>query len=172
MKKNQSAARAACCGMLTALAFVLGYVETLIPLSIGVPGVKLGLANLVTVTGLYTVGVKATILISLVRIVLSGFTRHLFALCYSFAGWLVSMALMVLCRKKDWFGMTGVSVMGGVGHNLGQLFAAAFLVKQAAVFYYLPLLLVSGTGAGLCIGFLGGLLTRRVGRFLEKSFLL
>lgn len=169
MKGKNSARVAALYGMLIALAFVLSFVETLIPISLGIPGVKLGLANLVTVVGLYTVGTGGTVIVSLLRIVLTGFTfGNLFAMFYSLGGWGVSIVLMVLFKKKNWMGTRGISILGGVGHNIGQICVAAFVVKQAGVFYYLPMLLIAGTAAGLFIGILGGMIIERINQFLKK----
>lgn len=75
---------------------------------------------------------------------------------------------MVLCRKKNWIGTTGISILGGVGHNIGQVCVAALVVKQAGVFFYLPMLLISGTAAGLVIGILGGMIINRISGFIKK----
>ena len=155
--------RLAVYGMLTGLAFVLSYVESLIPVPIPIPGVKLGLANLVTITGLYTVGVRGTAAVSLARILLAGLTfSGLSGMLYSLAGWGLSLGLMILARKTGWFSQTGVSIIGGVGHNVGQLAAAALIVETMEVFYYLPVLLAAGCIAGALIGLLAGLVTARI----------
>ena len=118
-------------GMMTALAFLLSYVETLIPLNLGVPGVKLGLANLASIVSLYLLGSGAAAAIALVRIVLVGFTfGNLSMMLYSLAGAAVSLLLMVVFRRLDWFGVTGVSILGGAGHNIGQLIVAALVVEK------------------------------------------
>lgn len=169
MRTNKPAHMASLYGMLIALSFVLSFVESLIPISVGIPGVKLGLANLVTVVGLYTVGIKGTVVISLLRIVLAGFTfGNLFAMFYSLGGWALSLLFMVLCRKRKWFGATGTSILGGICHNIGQLCVAAFVVRQAGVFFYLPMLLLAGTAAGLVIGILGGMIIGRISVFIKK----
>lgn len=166
---KSSAHMAALYGMLIALAFVLSFVETLIPISLGVPGVKLGLANLVTIVGLYTVGIGGTVAVSVIRIVLAAFTfGNVFSMMYSLGGWALSILLMVLCKKRDWFNSVGISVIGGIGHNIGQLAVAALVVKQAGVFFYLPVLLVAGTAAGLVIGLLGGMIVERLSGFIKK----
>ena len=158
-RREQKTGRAALCGMLIALAFLLSYVETLIPISIGVPGVKLGLANLVTIVGLYLVNLQQLVFISLVRIVLAGLTfGNGFSMVYSLAGGAFSLFLMLLARKTGWFSQVGVSIAGGVGHNVGQLIIAALVVENSAVFYYLPFLLAAGSAAGAVIGLLGGCL--------------
>lgn len=169
MKKKYSAHMAALYGMMIALAFVLSFIETLIPISLGIPGVKLGLANLVTLAGLFTVGISGTVVISLLRIILAGLTfGNMFSMLYSLGGWALSMLLMVIARKKNWFGISGISILGGVGHNIGQICVAALVVQQAGVFFYLPFLLLAGTGAGLVIGILGSTIIVRIRSFIEK----
>ncbi|WP_349673414.1 Gx transporter family protein [Lacrimispora sp.] len=171
MNKKKSAHMAALYGMLIALAFVLSFVESLIPISLGIPGVKLGLANLVTVVGLYTAGTTGTVVVSLLRIVLTGFTfGNLFAMLYSLAGWGLSIVIMILCKKKKWFGTSGISILGGIGHNIGQITVAAFVVKQAGVFFYLPMLLIAGTAAGLVIGILGSMIISRIKIVIKKLY--
>lgn len=171
MNKKKSAHMAALYGMLIALAFVLSFVESLIPISLGIPGVKLGLANLVTVVGLYTVGTTGTVVVSLLRIVLTGFTfGNLFAMLYSLAGWGLSIVIMILCKKKKWFGTSGISILGGIGHNIGQITVAAFVVKQAGVLFYLPMLLIAGTAAGLVIGILGAMIISRIKIVIKKLY--
>lgn len=167
--QDRSSLMAAEYGMMIALAFLLSYVETLIPISLGVPGVKLGLANLVTIVGLYVIGVRGTIVISLMRIVLVGLTfGNMFSMFYSLAGGALSLAAMVFVKKRDIFGQTGISVLGGAGHNIGQLLVAALVVENRFVFYYLPFLLAAGTIAGALIGLLGGIVTKRLGKFVKN----
>ena len=168
-RREQKTGRAALCGMLIALAFLFSYVETLIPISLGIPGVKLGLANLVTIVGLYLVGLPQLILISLVRIGLAGLTfGNGFSMIYSLAGGALSLLFMLLARKTGWFSQAGVSVAGGVGHNVGQLVIAALVVENGAVFYYLPFLLAAGSAAGAVIGMLGGIVTKRIGPAVRR----
>ena len=163
--RHMSARTIALFGLLIALAFVLGYVESLVPVYLGAPGVKLGLANLVTMIGLYCMGVKETALINVVRIVLSGF---LFgppsAILFGLAGTALSLTVMVFCKHFRLFGMVGVSVLGGVAHNIGQFLMAAFVVHTFGVFSYLPVLLAAGTAAGALVGLLGGIIVSRVSR--------
>lgn len=160
---------AALYGLLIALAFLFSYIEAMFPIYLGAPGIKLGLANLVTVVGLYTVGIPGTIMVNLVRVILAGFTfGNLFSMIYSLAGAALSLLLMALCKKGGWFSTVGISVIGGVGHNIGQLFIAAFVVQTAGVFTYLPVLLAAGTIAGTVIGILGGIITERIGRYVGR----
>lgn len=152
-------------GMLLAFALILGYVETLIPFPFGVPGMKLGLANLAVLLTLYLSGGRAAFLIDLLRIVLSGFLfGSMYSLLYSLAGGILSFAAMLLMKKAKGFGISGVSMAGGVFHNIGQLAVAAFVVETKGIFYYLPLLLVSGIVTGLLIGIISEQTLRRIRR--------
>lgn len=165
MKSNRkkTAKKIATMGILVALAMICSYVETLIPIQLGVPGVKPGLANIVVFAALYTFGPADAFLISIVRIVLVSVTfGNLSAMVYSLAGGLCSFLVMLFCKKSDLFSKTGVSIAGGVAHNVGQLVVAAFVVESAAVFAYLPVLLMAGCVAGAFIGLLGGMIIRRI----------
>lgn len=167
--RNSKARRVALYGMLTALAFILSYVESLVPVTAGIPGVKLGLANLVVVIALYTLDLKGAFVISVVRIVLSGLTfGGLFSMLYSLAGGLLSFAVMAILSRKKVFGTVGVSVCGGVAHNIGQLLVAMAVLETESVWYYFPVLLISGSVAGVLIGLLGGWMTGRVQDYLAK----
>lgn len=167
--RNSKARRVALYGMLTALAFILSYVESLVPVTAGIPGVKLGLANLVVVIALYTLDLKGAFVISVVRIVLSGLTfGGLFSMLYSLAGGLLSFAVMAILSRKKVFGTVGVSVCGGVAHNIGQLLVAMAVLETESVWYYFPVLLISGSVAGVLIGLLGGWMTGRIQDYLAK----
>lgn len=162
-KKGNRSRQVAVFGMAVALAMILGYVELLIPISVGIPGVKLGLANLVTMICLYQMGEREAAAVSLARILLVGFTfGNMSSLLYSLAGGIVSFLCMLLAKRSGRFGKTGVSVVGGVTHNLGQLAVAAFVVENAAVFWYFPVLLFAGTLTGLAIGILAGEVLKRL----------
>ena len=119
------AKKTALLGMLVALAFVLSYIETLVPVNLGIPGAKLGLANLVVMVALYTLGTKEAFALSMVRILLTGLTfSSMAAMLYSFAGGLLSFAVMYLAKRSKLFSATGVSVLGGISHNAGQILVA------------------------------------------------
>ena len=151
-------------GLLAALAFVFSYIEFLILVNLGVPGVKLGLANLVVIAALYLLGIREACLVSLIRIVLAGFTfGNMASLLYSLGGGLLALAAMTAARRLDKFSVTGVSVLGGVAHNLGQLLVAVLVVETASLIYYLPVLLLGGTVSGILIGVLGAMVLRRLG---------
>lgn len=154
-------------GLLIALAFVFSYIEFLIPVNIGVPGAKLGLANLVIIVALYTLNEKDAFVLSMIRIVLVGFTfANLASMLYSLSGGILSFVVMVLAKKTKKLSITGVSVLGGVFHNVGQIIMAIWVVKTASLIYYLPVLLVSGIIAGVAIGVLGGMVTKRIKRIV------
>lgn len=151
-------------GLLTAIAMICGYVETLLPVFVGVPGVKLGLANLAVVFVLYEYGVKEAALVSIVRILAIGFLfGNLFSIAYSLAGAAVSLIAMALIKRAPGFSMVGVSITGGVTHNLGQLVVAMAIVENFSLMYYLPVLLVAGVVTGFLIGVLGQEVHKRVG---------
>lgn len=140
-------------GMFTALALVLSYVETLIPLAPGIPGVKLGLANLVVVLVLYLAGSREALEVNLARMLLVSFLFGSFStFFYSLAGALASLTAMLLCKKSGLFSLVGVSVAGGVAHNAGQLAVAMAVVQTAQVGFYLPWLILAGCLTGLFIG--------------------
>ena len=157
-------------GMFTALAFVFSYIESLLPINLGIPGIKLGLANLVVIVALYLIGVKAAGILSLVRIVLMGFTFGNPAnMIYSLAGGVWSFVVMVFAKKLKFFSVTGVSVLGGVCHNIGQILIAIVVVETVSLLYYLPILILSGTVAGVLIGILASVLIRHLEKALAVS---
>ncbi len=145
--------------LLVALAMIFSYVEVLIPFNFGIPGVKLGLANLVVLVALYLLDTKQAFMISLVRIVLVAFTfGSIAAMLYSLAGGLLSFVIMALLRKIKGFSIMGVSVAGGVGHNIGQILVAMAVVENMNLIFYLPVLMIAGVVTGLLIGFVSGLI--------------
>lgn len=155
--------RAAYFGVFTALALIFSYIETLIPIQFGVPGIKLGLANLIIVIVLYKTDWREALLLSVVRIVLAGFIfGNLFSIVYSLAGGILSLAVMTLLKKSDCFSVTGISMAGGVCHNIGQLAAAMIIVETYQVGYYLPVLLIAGLITGAVIGAVAGEVLKRI----------
>ncbi len=160
MSKNKKIAYR---GMLTALAMVLSYLESFIPVFAAVPGIKIGLANIVTIFALYRLGVMDAAVIGLIRIVLSALLfGNPVMIIYSHAGLILSIAAMTLAKCLPFFGMMGVSVVGGVFHNLGQLLAAAFMIRSVSILYYLGILLAVGAVAGAVIGVISGIILKRI----------
>ncbi len=150
-------------GLLIALAFVLSYIEVLLPLNIGIPGAKIGLANIVVVVALYTIGGKNAFLLSIVRVLLVGLTFGNFAMMmYSMAGALLSFAAMYIGKRTKKLSTTGVSVLGGVFHNVGQIIVAMFVLETKQLIYYLPFLIIIGTISGVVIGILSAMICKRV----------
>lgn len=150
-------------GMCVALAMILSYVEALIPLSIAVPGVKIGLANIAVLFALYKLGGRAAFVISLLRVFLvSVLFGNAMTLIYSIAGAFLSLVVMLLMKKSGAFGTLGVSIAGGVAHNVGQIAVAAIVLETVGLMYYLPPLLVSGTVAGVAIGAVSAILIKRI----------
>ena len=149
-------------GLLIALALALSWLESLLP-PLGVPGVKLGLPNLVIVFALYRLGARDVWCLSVVRVLLASvlFGSGV-SLAYSAAGAVLSLAVMGLLKKTDKFSPVGVSVAGGVAHNAGQILVAMVLLETARLAWYLPVLWVSGIAAGVLIGIASGELVKRV----------
>ena len=140
-------------GVFTALALIFSYVESIIPINFGIPGVKLGLANLIIVITLYKMSIKEAYILSLVRIVLAGFMfGNLFAILYSLSGGMLSLTIMCILKKTNKFSVFGVSMAGGVFHNIGQLLMAAIVLESVSIGYYFPVLLLSGLVTGFVIG--------------------
>lgn len=155
--------RVAVFGVFTALALIFSYVELLIPINFGIPGAKLGLANLVIIIVLYKSDWKEALLLSVVRIVLAGFLfGNLFGILYSLAGGILSLAVMALLKRSGAFSIIGVSMAGGVSHNVGQLIMAMLVVETYAVGYYLPVLLIAGLITGTLIGIAGREMLKRL----------
>lgn len=150
-------------GVFTALALIFSYIESLIPINFGIPGAKLGLANLMVVIVLYKMGAKEAYMLSMVRIVLSGFLfGNLFGILYSLAGGILSLSIMTLLKKTDKFSIIGISMAGAVCHNIGQLIIAGIVVESANVIYYMPALLIVGLATGLVIGIISSETIKRL----------
>lgn len=145
--------RVAYFGVFSALALIFSYVESLIPFSFGIPGVKLGLANLIIVIALYKMPLSQVYLLCFVKVLLSGFLfGNYFSILYSLAGGLLSLSVMAALKKADGFSVAGISVAGGVFHNIGQLIVAMLVVETFNVIYYVPVLLIAGLLTGFIIG--------------------
>lgn len=149
--------------MASTLALILSYIESLVPLSFAVPGIKMGLANIAIVFVLYRLGEKEAIAVSLIRlfwvaVLFDSFMTFL----YSLAGAALSMTVMIILKRSGKFSAVGVSVAGGITHNAGQIIAAVLLMETAQIAYYLPVLVVSGTVTGVIIGIVSALLINKI----------
>ena len=140
-------------GVFAALAMIFSYIETLFPLHLGIPGIKAGLANIVVVTALYLFGEKEAFLISMVRILLTGFLFGSgMSLAYSLAGGILSFLGMAYLKRRQKYSVIGVSAAGGALHNAGQLAVAALVVQNLSVLFYLAVLMIAGVITGMVIG--------------------
>lgn len=173
MRKNDNTASAvqrkaykiSVCAVLTALALIFSYVEALFPFQFGIPGMKLGLSNLVVLVALYGIGASYALSVNLARILLSGLLfGGVSAMMYSLAGGMFSFITMLLLKKTRIFSPLGVSMAGGVTHNIGQLTVAALVVENSKIYLYLPALLISGTVTGVLLGFGAVLILNRLKR--------
>ena len=154
--------------MLTAVAMILSYVESLLP-QIGIPGVKMGLANIAVIFALFRFGWKEAAALSLVRVMLvSLLFGSVGAMLYSLAGAVLSLAVMALLRRIDRFSTVGISVAGGVAHNAGQILMAMLILQTKQLLGYLPVLAVAGVGGGILTGLAGALLIRRIPEYEKK----
>lgn len=140
-------------GLFLALALACSYVESLIPFYFGIPGVKLGLTNIVVILMLYYMGTKYALLVSAARIVLAGLLfGNMFSILYSLAGGLLSLFCMAVLKKTGKFKIISISAAGGITHNFGQIMVAAAVVENRNLFYYYPVLLLAGVVTGVLIG--------------------
>ena len=150
-------------GLLVALSMILSYVESLIPAFVAVPGVKVGLANIVVIFALYTLGPIEALIVSLLRVILSSFLfGSVLSLLYSLSGALLSLGGMILMKKLKIFSTTVVSVTGGVLHNVGQILVACLVLETDVLLYYLPVLILSGVVTGAVIGIIASLVIKRL----------
>lgn len=152
-EKTSGAAFIARAGLLAALALIFSYVEAVIPYTPAVPGIKLGIANVVVVVALYKFGAKDAACVSLTRIVIAGLLFNgLFGMIYSLAGAILSFIGMTLLKQSGLFSVVGISMAAGVLHNMGQLIVAAVLIEDFRIFIYFPVLMFSGIAAGILVG--------------------
>lgn len=139
--------------ILTSLALIFSYVEAIIPYNPGIPGVKLGISNVVIIVALYKYGFKEAVAISIIRVLLAGLLFNgMFGAIYSLAGSVLSILVMIGLKKVKIFSVLGISVAGAVAHNIGQLIVASMIIEDIRIFFYLPVLIFSGIAAGIAVG--------------------
>ena len=152
--------------MMITFAIILSYVESRIPSFVAIPGIKVGLANIVVIFVLYTIGIKEAIIISTIRVgIISVLFGNIMSLAYSIAGAFLSLLVMFILKKLTPLKLIAVSVVGGVMHNVGQIAVAAMILETAVVVYYLPFLILFGTIAGVAVGVAAAVLIKRLSRF-------
>ncbi|MDE5983793.1 MAG: Gx transporter family protein [Eubacterium sp.] len=166
--KDNKAKKIALFGMMVALAFTFSYLESLIPFDFAIPGVKLGLANLVVVVALYIMNPGEAFTIAVIRIFLAGLTfGNMYSLAYSLCGGILSFVVMWLTKKTK-LSVIGVSMLGGICHNIGQIAVAAVIMETIRIAYYLPVLLVAGLVTGLLLGVVSKLIIDRFEKIKNK----
>lgn len=158
-------------GMMIALALVFSYLESFIPINalIPIPGVKLGLSNIVVLFALYTMKPIDAFVISIIRILIAGFLfGNPMTIAYSIVGGMLSLLIMWLLKKTK-LSIIGVSMVGGICHNMGQLIVAVVLTETLRIAYILLVLLISGMVTGLLMGIVANLVVDRVNK-IKKQF--
>lgn len=165
--RNKKAWRLAVYGLLTAVMMIFSYIESQIVISAAMPGVKLGLSNTVLIYGLYMLGNRGTVILMIAKVLLNGFMfSNPSAMIYSLAGGLVSLILMMLVKNAKDISTVGVSVVGALGHNLGQLIVAAIVLGTYQwLIGYAPILLI----AAVITGVITGIVANRVLFLLDKA---
>lgn len=165
---NKNTQRIAMCGVMTAVAMIFSYIESLFPIPIPVYGVKLGIANIAIITVLFVVGKKEAFIVNVIRIALTALLfGNLNSFLFSIAGGVLSLLVMIGLQYTKKFSTIGISVAGGVFHNIGQIIAAVFIMETTAIIYYLPVLFISGIITGVVIGIVSGLVVKRVKKIAE-----
>lgn len=150
-------------GVLVALALILSYVETWIPINFGIPGIKLGLSNLVIIISIYKYGLKKSFFLGITKVLLSNILfGNLSSMIFGLIGMICSVFLMCILKKTRKFSVIGISMAGGIAHNLGQIFVAMFIIQSFAIIFYLPFLLLSGMITGILIGIVANEIIKRI----------
>ena len=167
MNKNEKLTKMA---MLVALAMIFSYIETLIPVPLPIPGIKLGVANMAIIVVMFTIGYSEAVCVDILRVVLTAMMFGNFnSFIFSISGAVLSIVVMGILKKTDKFSEVGISVAGGVMHNVGQIIAAVFIMETPAIAYYLPVLMISGIVTGVVIGIVAALIIKRVEK-VTKNF--
>ncbi len=162
-KNSKKVKNIAMCGVLTTLAMIFSYIDSLILIPIPVPGVRLGISNIAIITVLYVVGVKEAIFVNILRIALTSILfGNATSFWFSITGGMLSIVVMILLKKIELFSTVGVSVAGGVSHNIGRIIAAVIIMETDAILYYLPVLLITGTVAGIVVGIVTAMVLKRL----------
>ena len=163
-RRNTKTGQIAFIGLFASLALLLAYVEHLLPpVFAAVPGIKLGLPNIVILYVLYCIDLKHAALVSFIRILMSSILfGNAMTFAYSVAGAVLSLALMGILKKTDLLSAVGVSVVGGVSHNLGQILVAMVVLDTPQIAYYMIVLAITGTVSGIFVGLCGAMLVKRI----------
>lgn len=161
MKNNISIKKIALIAIFITLSLILSYVDSLIPINIMVPGIKIGLANLIIIYSLYMLGIKEAIFISIIRVVISSILfGSILTFVYSLTGAIVSLLIMVILKSFTSLTVITISIIGGVMHNMTQIIVAIILMNTKEIVYYLPILILTGVISGMMIGIFSTLLIK------------
>ena len=162
--RNKKVQQVALSGLLTSLMLVFGFIERQFPLPVPVPGIKLGLANSVLLYALYMLGIRQTIVLMLLKSLMSWLIyMNLSAMLYSFTGGVLSVAAMILVSRMKGVSPIGVSALGAVFFNIGQILMAAWVLgTPQLIVTYLPVLMVSGVLTGILTGVIAKLLMKHL----------
>lgn len=156
------------CGLMTALAMIFSYIESLVPIPIPVPGVKLGLANMAIMIVMFTIGTREAVFVDFIRVVLTSMLFGNFnSFIFSISGAVLSIVVMAVLKHTGKFSEVGISVTGGVMHNIGQIIAAIIIMDTSAIILYLPVLMISGVVTGIVIGIVASIIVKRVNRVVK-----
>ena len=164
-KKEDSVRKLAHLALLIALAVLMGYVESLLPLHFGIPGIKIGLCNIVILSVLLQYSWKEALMVSIARILVIGFLfGNLFSILYSLSGAVLSIAVMSLLLRSRRFGLLGISAAGGCMHNIGQLLTAKAVLPGLPLLWYTPVLILAGLATGALVAIVVYEVSRRIFR--------
>ncbi len=157
-------------GVCTALALILAYIEVILPpISPAIPGIKMGLPNIIIIFLLCKKGPVSAVMVSLLRVLLvSLLFGNTMSLAYSLAGGALSLVVMIILHRINTFSTIGVSVAGAVSHNIGQILMAMILLNTTELIYYLTVLIVTGTVAGVLIGLCSSLIIKHIPEKIMK----
>jgi len=170
MKRSTNARKMCYLALFCAIAIILSYIETLIPFQFGIPGAKIGLANITTIIILFCFGFKEAFIVMLLRVFIVGATfTNLYMMLYSLAGGIISLAMMTLFYKTHLFSNYIVSIIGGIFHNVGQLLVAMFFFNTTTFLYYLPYLLLIGSLSGAVIGIVAQIIYTKIGKYIKQQ---
>lgn len=157
-------------GMLLAISLVLAYLEMLLPVMVAVPGVKIGLANIITMLLLYNRNLRDVFFFMTIRVVLAGFLfSGVSGILYSFAGGVFCIGIMSVLKRFPIFSVMGVSMAGAIFHNAGQILVAMLVMENVHILYYLPVLCITGTITGFLIGYITFLLIKKYNQIIFKD---
>ena len=159
-------------GLLISQAILMGYIERLLTIPIAIPGVKLGISNIVVVIALYLLGDIEAVFIGLVKALVVGFMfGGIYSIMYSVTGSFFALSCMILAKKTSLFSVIGISIIGAVCHNLGQILVFAFVINNNVIFYYFTILIWSGIFTGFIVGYLSYICIKSLEQYTKNNLI-